>query len=83
MKRIICFALALLLMFSAAACGAIVFLINYLLRTKAGILITVLHFGVRQLLLLFVISVGIAALASFLPVRRIAAKKPIDAIRDK
>ena len=68
---------------SAAACGSIVFLINHLLRTKAGILITVLHFGVRQLLLLFVISVGIAALASFLPVRRIAAKKPIDAIRDK
>ena len=30
-----------------------------------------------------IISVGIAALASFLPVRRIAAKKPIDAIRDK
>ncbi|MCR5305545.1 MAG: ATP-binding cassette domain-containing protein [Oscillospiraceae bacterium] len=68
---------------SAAACGGIVWLINYLLRREAGILITVLHFGVRQLLLLFVISVGIAAIASFLPVHRIAAKKPIDAIRDK
>ena len=68
---------------SAAVCAGIVFLINYLLRREAGILITVLHFGVRQLLLLVVISLGIAALASFLPVHRIASKKPIDAIRDK
>ena len=68
---------------SSALCAAVVFLINTLLRKEAGILITVLHFGVRQLLLLVVISIGIAAIASFLPVRRIAAKKPIDAIRDK
>ncbi|MBQ3939549.1 MAG: ABC transporter ATP-binding protein/permease [Oscillospiraceae bacterium] len=68
---------------SAAACAGVVALINYLLRREAGILITVLHFGIRQILLLLVISVGIAAIASFLPVHRIAAKKPIDAIRDK
>ena len=68
---------------SAAGCFTLVTLINSLLRSRAGILITVLHFGFRQLLLLFVICVGAAAIASFLPVRRIAAKKPIDAIRDK
>ena len=68
---------------SAAACFGIVCLINYLMRREAGILITVLHFGIRQILLLIVISVAIAAVASFLPVHRIASKKPIDAIRDK
>ena len=68
---------------SSAACFTLVTVINSILRKRAGILITVLHFGFRQLLLLFVICVGAAALASFLPVRRIAAKKPIDAIRDK
>ena len=68
---------------SSGLCFAAVTLINHVLRTRAGILITVLHFGVRQLLLLLAICIGGAAIASFLPVRRIAAKKPIDAIRDK
>ncbi|MBR3267583.1 MAG: ABC transporter ATP-binding protein/permease [Oscillospiraceae bacterium] len=61
----------------------LVSLINSLLRSRAGILITVLHFGIRQVLLLFAICIGVTALSCFLPVRRIAAKKPIDAIRDK
>ncbi len=68
---------------SAALCATAVYVINWVLRKYVGILITVLHFGIRQILLLVVISIGIAAIASFLPVRRIAAKKPIDAIRDK
>ena len=68
---------------SSALGFGLVTLINTVLRTRSGILITVLHFGIRQILLLFVICVGGAALASFLPVRRIAAKKPIDAIRNK
>ncbi len=68
---------------SALLCFAGVTVINLVLRKFAGVLITVLHFGIRQVLLLLVISVAIAAIASFLPVRRIAAKKPIDAIRDK
>ncbi|MBR4199729.1 MAG: ATP-binding cassette domain-containing protein [Oscillospiraceae bacterium] len=67
---------------SALLCFSAVTVVNYLLRTKAGILITVLHFGIRQILLLFVISIVIAALASFLPVHKIASKRPIDAIRD-
>ena len=68
---------------SSVFCFVGVSVINWALRKYAGILITVLHFGPRQLGLLLLISVGIAAIASFLPVRRIAAKKPIDAIRDK
>ena len=67
---------------SALLCFTAVTVVNFLLRTKAGILITVLHFGVRQLVLLFVISIAIAAAASFLPVHKIASKRPIDAIRD-
>lgn len=68
---------------SSLLCGIGVTVINYALRTYVGILVTVLHFGIRQLLLLFVISVAIAAVASFIPVYRIAAKKPIDAIRNR
>ena len=58
-------------------------MINYLIRTRLGVLITVLNFGPRQLLLLFVISLFIAFAASFLPVKRIASKRPIDAIRNR
>ena len=39
--------------------------------------------AIRQILLLAVLSVAIAAVASFLPVRKFASKRPIDAIRDK
>ncbi len=57
--------------------------INVSIRNNTGLLITVLSFGIRQLALLFVISMGVAFVASFLPVRKIAAKKPIDAIRNR
>ncbi len=48
-----------------------------------GVLVTVLSVGPRQLLLMLAISLGVAAAASFFPVWRIAAKKPIDAIRNR
>ncbi|MBQ4069743.1 MAG: ABC transporter ATP-binding protein/permease [Lachnospiraceae bacterium] len=57
--------------------------INLLIREELGILVTVLHCGIRQVVLLFVVSVVVAFVASFLPVRKIAAKKPIDAIRKR
>lgn len=68
---------------SAIGVGVATALINHLLRTEAGILITILHFGVRQVVLLLAVSLLVAALASFFPVRRIAAKRPIDAIRNR
>ena len=68
---------------SAVGVGVATAVINYFIRTKMNVLITVLHFGVRQIGLLFVLSIAIAALASFLPVKRIASKKPIDAIRNR
>ncbi len=57
--------------------------INRVIRTDVGALITVLRFGPRQVLLLFAVSLLVAAVGSFLPVRRIAAKLPIDAIRNR
>lgn len=68
---------------SAVLCGLAVFVVNSVLRNQLGILITVLHFGIRQIILLAVISIAIAAAASLIPVYRIASKRPIDAIRDK
>ncbi len=58
-------------------------IVNRVIRTEGGILITVLSFGIRQVVLLFVISIGVAILASFLPVKKIASKRPIDAIRNR
>lgn len=57
--------------------------INYILRNELGILVTVLHFSVRQVLLLLAVSIFVAFIASFVPVKKIASKKPIDAIRDR
>jgi len=62
-----------------AICG----LINHFVRSEAGLLLTVLNVGIRQVALLFGICLLVAFIASFLPVRRIAAKRPIDAIRDR
>ena len=50
---------------------------------NSGINVTLLSFGIRQVLLMILVSVGVALLASFLPVYNIARRKPIDAIRDK
>lgn len=68
---------------SAVGVGTATAVINHVIRTRGGVLITVLSFGVRQIALLLAISLLVAALASFFPVRRIAAKRPIDAIRNR
>ena len=59
-----------------------IFFINRWMRGE-GINVTLLNFGLRQVALMFVISVAVAAIASFLPVWRIARRKPIDAIKDR
>lgn len=58
-------------------------IINSFIRNTAGVLVTVLSFGVRQVVLLFAVSIAVAFTASFLPVKRIASKRPIDAIRGR
>lgn len=71
--------------FILALAGALTatLIINYYLRVGAGILVTVISFGIRQVALLIVISLGVAALSCFLPVKKIASKRPIDAIRGR
>ena len=49
---------------------------------KEGINVTLLDFGIRQIVLMLVISVLVAAIASFLPVWNIARRKPVDAIKN-
>ena len=68
---------------TSVLCFVVVMIINNVLRTQTGILITILHFGIRQVILTLVISVAVAALASFFPVKKTASKKPIDAIRNR
>ena len=63
--------------------GVITAIINSAMRKEVGILITILNFGVRQVALLIILSIAVAAVASFIPVYRIASKKPIEAIRNK
>ncbi len=58
-------------------------ILNNIVRKEAGILITFLTFGPRQIILLLFVSVFVAFVASYIPVKRIASKKPIDAIRDR
>lgn len=68
---------------ACTATGVGTAILNGLFRSRVGILITVLNFGIRQIALLFIISIGVAVVASFIPVYRIASKKPIEAIRNK
>lgn len=68
---------------SGTAVGVVTAIINRSIRTRLGVLVTVLGFGVRQIVLLLAVSLLVAVVASFFPVRRIAAKRPIDAIRGK
>lgn len=58
-------------------------ILNILVRKNIGILITFLTFGPRQVILLLFVSIFVAFVACFIPVNRIASKKPIDAIRDR
>ena len=68
---------------SAVGVFAATAIINTVLRKEVRILITVLSFGVRQVVLILAVSILVAFVASFIPVKKIASKKPIDAIRDR
>ena len=57
--------------------------INMLAKESIGLLLTILNVGVRQVGLLLGVCLLSAFVASYLPVRKIASKRPIDAIRDR
>ena len=52
-----------------------------LLRNLFELRLTLLNFSVRQAVMIFVLSFGIATVASVIPILRIARQKPVDAIR--
>ncbi len=68
---------------SATGVGVVTAIFNKVVRTEVGLLVTILNFSIRQITLLFAVSVLVAFLASFLPVKKIASKRPIDAIRNR
>ncbi len=58
-------------------------LLNNYLKQSTGMLLSILNVGVRQAALLMGVCLLSAFVACYLPVRKIAAKRPIDAIRDR
>lgn len=67
---------------SMVAAASATGIFNSVVRNQ-GINVTLLHFGLRQVILMFCISTLVAAAASFLPVWNIARRKPVDAIKNK
>ena len=61
--------------------GVIVLIINTTCRSTYTLSITILHFGIIQLILMLIISTGVAFIASFIPVYKVSKKKPIEVIR--
>jgi len=68
---------------SVAGTLSVTIVINNLLREDAGLLITFLNFGIRQIAVLLAVSLAVALIATFLPVKKIASMKPIDAIKNR
>ncbi len=66
---------------SVVATGLVVTFINQMIRNKYNLLVTILHFGIIQIAVMLLISMGVAFVASFLPIFRVSRKKPIEAIR--
>ena len=68
---------------SFAGTVGVCLLINTIFKANTGLLITILNVGIRQFAVLFVLCLALALVASFLPVYKIASKRPIDAIRNR
>ncbi len=68
---------------SAVIVAVATVILNGVLRGEFGLMITILNYNVRQILLLLALSGLVAFASSYLPVKRVAAMKPIDAIRNK
>ena len=62
--------------------GVCMFLNSYF-KQIIGVPITLLHIGLRQVLVIAVIGFVVAFISTFIPVYKTSNKKPIDAIRDK
>ena len=71
--------------FVLATIGAFVtsVIISARIANDLGMQITFMSFGIRQVLLIFALSVATAVLASLIPIYRLSKKKPIDCISDR
>ena len=58
-------------------------IINTSLVNEYNLMFTLLSPGIRQVLLVLAVSIGVAFISTFIPVYNIAMKRPIDAIRDR
>lgn len=58
-------------------------IINGVIRSEYGFALTLLNVGLRQFALILGVGVLVAFIASFIPVMRIAKKRPIDAIQNR
>lgn len=58
-------------------------IVNKAVRSEVFLQISIFTFGIRQILLLFILCIASATISSFFPVYKNARKKPIDAIRNR
>ena len=58
-------------------------IINNSLVNEYNLMFTLLTPGIRQVGLVLAVSIGVAFISTFIPVYKIAMKRPIDAIRDR
>ncbi len=68
-------ALACLLLTATAGVG------NWLIKQEFGILTSLLSISIRQIGFITLLALAVSALASLIPIARLAARKPIDVIR--
>lgn len=68
---------------AAIGTGVVCTIINNAFVSKLGVSLTLMMFGFPQILLLFVVSIGVAFISTFLPVYKFAKKNPIDSINNR
>ena len=68
---------------SAVACGIICSVINNAIVGSLGVSLTLMMYGLKQVLFMLGVALGVAFIATFLPVFRFARKNPIDSINNR
>ena len=74
---------AIIFLISSVLVGVGAFAVNFALKTKAGLYLSLLSFGLRQIGILGGVCLLIGLVASWLPTRKISRMKPIDAIQER
>lgn len=66
---------------ATAATTAMVHWLNRFIRIRYNFIITIFHFGIIQTILMFLLSISVAFVSSFIPVYHVSKKRPIEVIR--